>query len=119
MDHRGHRGDGEEGAEKERECFDPEKMVVAAMAVEFDLRRIQYVRQHPVQVQYKQRPVGTGKIDFTVEHRVIVELKAVAALHDIHTAQAIAYLKATGLRVALLINFNVLLLKDGIKRITL
>ncbi len=58
-------------------------------------------------------------MDLLVEDVLVVELKAVDALAPIHTAQVISYLKATSLSLGLLINFNVPLLKDGIKRIVL
>ncbi len=57
------------------------------------------------------------RLDLLVEGKVIVEVKAVKALEEIHTAQLLTYLKLSGCRLGLLINFNVLLLKDGIKRI--
>ncbi len=57
------------------------------------------------------------RIDLLVEHSVIVELKAVDSMHPIHEAQVISYLKLSGKKVGLLINFNVKLLKDGIKRL--
>ena len=56
-------------------------------------------------------------LDLLVGERVVLELKAVAELAPIHEAQLLSYLKATGLRLGLLINFNVRLLKDGIKRL--
>jgi GxxExxY protein len=61
--------------------------------------------------------VGEGRLDILVQGRLIVELKAIEALNEVHRAQVIAYLNATGLQLALLINFNVALLKDGIKRV--
>lgn len=59
------------------------------------------------------------RVDLIVDRRVIVELKAADAMHPIYTAQLLTYLKLTGLRVGLLINFNVSLLRDGIRRIAL
>lgn len=63
------------------------------------------------------QPVGEGKLDLLVRDLLIVELKTVDMLMPIHTTQLISYLKATGLQLGLLINFNVPVLKDGIKRI--
>jgi GxxExxY protein len=54
-----------------------------------------------------------------VEKDIVVELKSIEALHPVHTAQVLTYLKLTGCRVGLLINFNVALIRDGIKRIVL
>jgi GxxExxY protein len=63
--------------------------------------------------------VGQGRLDLLAEGEVIVELKACDTLSPVHRSQCITYLRATGHRVALLINFNVPVLKDGIKRVVL
>ena len=70
-------------------------------------------------VQYKGEAVGECRLDLLVGGLLIVELKAVDAIAPIHTAQVISYLKATSLPLGLLINFNVAVLRDGIKRIVL
>ncbi len=71
-------------------------------------------------VEYKGRVIEAAyKLDLLVDDRLIVELKAVEKLNPVHTAQMLTYLKVTGLRVGLLINFNVEVLKDGIKRVLL
>jgi GxxExxY protein len=57
------------------------------------------------------------RLDLVVENKVIVEIKSVEALNDIHTAQVLTYLKISGCRLGLLMNFNVLEVKDGIKRL--
>ena len=56
------------------------------------------------------------RLDLVVEHRVVVEVKSAEAIHPIHEAQLLSYLRLSGMRVGLLINFNVLHLRDGIKR---
>ena len=61
--------------------------------------------------------VGKGRLDLLIDDKLVVELKAVEALAEVHTAQVISYLKTTGRTLGLLINFNVPLLRDGIKRI--
>ncbi len=61
--------------------------------------------------------IGEGRADILVMGQLIVELKTVDAINDIHRAQVISYLKATGLRLGLLMNFNTTVLKDGIQRI--
>ena len=87
---------------------------------EFDLRGISYKRQHAVPVQYKGVKLDCGyRIDVLVEDRVILELKSVDCLGLIHEAQVLTYLKLTGHKVGLLINFNVSVLKKGIKRFML
>lgn len=88
-----------------------------ALAIELRYRGISYTQEAPVSLSYRGESVGEGRLDFLVEDKLILELKAVDQLHPIHTAQAISYLKATGYKLALLINFNVPVLKDGIKRI--
>lgn len=67
---------------------------------------------------YKDIKLEVGyRLDLIVENRVIVEIKSVEALNEIHTAQVLTYLKLSESKIALLINFNVLRLKDGIKRL--
>jgi GxxExxY protein len=87
--------------------------------VELNLRGIPFERQKSMGVDYKGHPVGEGRLDLLVDGCLIVELKAVEALAPIHTAQVLSYLKATRLPLGLLINFNVPVLKSGIKRIVL
>lgn len=76
--------------------------------------------QHEVPLIYRGLRFESGfRADLIVSNSVLLELKAVEGLLPIHTAQVITYLKLTGLQTALLINFNVRLLKDGLKRISL
>ena len=87
---------------------------------EFGLREIHYSRQQELPVEYKSIKLECGyRIDLLVEDLVILELKSVDSLKPIHDAQLLTYLKLTGLRVGLLINFNVRILKQGIKRLIL
>jgi GxxExxY protein len=88
-----------------------------ALIYEFDQRGIPYTRQHIIQVSYKGRIVGAGRLDLFVGNCLVIELKAVEALASIHDAQLGAYLKALKLPLGLLLNFNVTLMKTGIKRI--
>ena len=94
-----------------------ESVYEEALAYEFSLNKIPYERQVKVKVAYKGHSVGEGRLDPLVAKMLPVELKAVDALAPIHQAQIISYLKMTGLQLGLLINFNVLLLKQGIKRV--
>jgi GxxExxY protein len=89
------------------------------LCIELEVRGGLFQRQLPIVVLYRGRPVGESRLDLLVGGVLIVELKAVDALVSIHEAQVISYLKATGLRLGLLINFNVELLKHGIKRVIL
>jgi GxxExxY protein len=86
---------------------------------ELDLRHIPFRQQLPFGIQYKTKRVDENRLVIVVADSFIVELKAVDQLAPIHSAQVISYLKATGLRLGLLINFNVAILKDGLRRIVL
>ena len=90
-----------------------------ALCYELGLRHIVYEAQALTPITYKGYPVGEGSIDVLVERRLIVELKAVEAFEAIHQAQVISYLKAMRLSLGLLINFNMPILKDGIRRVVL
>ncbi len=90
-----------------------------ALAHEFDLRGIPYEKQKEVNLQFKGKEIGKHRLDFMVENEVVVELKAVETMHKIYEAQLLTYLRATGKKVGLLINFNGTRLKDGIKRLIL
>ncbi len=77
-------------------------------------------RQIPLPVIYKEVKLDCGyRIDLLADEKVIVEVKAVESLHDIHLAQVLTYMKLSGCRLGYLINFNVKQLKDGIKRVVL
>ncbi len=92
----------------------------ACLAFELAKRGLRVEQQKPLPVHYQGVDLDCGyRIDLLVEKRVIVELKAVERLEPIHNAQLLSYLKLSGLRLGLLINFNVLVLKNGIKRIAL
>jgi GxxExxY protein len=85
---------------------------------ELDLRGINYERQKDLPVEYKGVKLECGyRLDIVVAGQLVVELKACDALEPIHEAQLLTYLKLTGLKIGLLINFNVPLLRLGIRRI--
>ena len=87
---------------------------------ELELRNKPFVRQKAIPIAYKGIELDCGyRADLIVENSIIVELKACDGLHPIHQAQLLTYLKLTGIRVGLIINFNVPVLKDGIKRMVL
>ena len=94
-----------------------ESIYEEALCVELENRQIPFERQKEISVLYKNRQIGQQRIDLLVGKSLIVELKAVEALAEIHKAQVISYLKATHLSLGLLINFNVPVLKNGIQRI--
>lgn len=75
-------------------------------------------RQKPLPVVYKEVKLEAGyRVDLLVEGKVVIELKSVEALNDVHTAQVLTYLKLSGCKLGLLMNFNVFRLTDGIKRL--
>lgn len=96
-----------------------ESVYEEALSFELEQRAVPFTRQHVISVSYKGRPVGEGRLDMLVAGRLVVELKAVDELAPIHMAQVISYLKATGHKLGLLINFNVPILKQGIRRVVL
>jgi len=84
---------------------------------ELELRGIPFARQAPIPVEYKGVRSECGyRIDVLVQDEVVVEIKAVEAIHPVHEAQLQTYMKLSGKRVGLLINFCVPVLKDGIVR---
>lgn len=96
-----------------------ESIYEEALCHEFDLQRIDYHRQVGIDVVYKGKVIKGQRIDLVVSREVVVELKSVSRLPDVATAQVLSYLKATGLKRALLINFGERKLIDGVKRISL
>ena len=88
--------------------------------LQFELvgRGLRVERQKGLPVDYRDVHIDCGdRIDLLVEHRIIVELKAVAQLEPIHEAHLLSYLRLSGCHVGLLINFNVKLLRNGIRRL--
>jgi GxxExxY protein len=88
------------------------------MVVELRARTLRVETERPVYVVYRDAPIESPlKVDLVVEESVVVEVKAVQAFAPVHYAQVISYLKLTGCPVGLLINFNVTLLKNGIRKV--
>lgn len=77
-----------------------------ALAREMTLQGLSFSREHEMYIFYKGDQIGTRRVDFFVEEQVMVEIKAVIELQDVHLAQAINYLEAYGLDIGLLINFG-------------
>lgn len=90
-----------------------------ALAVETQCEATHFARQAPVGVVYRGRQVGQGDPDFLVERSVVLDIKAVDELHPKHTAQVLSCLKATNLRLGLLVNFQSRILKDSLRRVIL
>ena|SRR5438105_1061733 len=96
-----------------------ESIYEEALCHEFDLQGIGYRRQVEIDVVYKGKVIKGQRIDVLVENEVIVELKSLSRLPEVSTAQVLSYLKATGLKRGLIINFATKMLREGIKRISL
>jgi GxxExxY protein len=96
-----------------------EPLYESAFKLELNLRGIPFKSQVWITVSYKEHPLRMRRIDLIIDDRLIVELKSVERLAPIHSAQLISYLKLTGYHLGLLINFNVALLKEGVKRVVL
>jgi GxxExxY protein len=87
------------------------------LALELSLANISFERQVPLPVAYKSLQLECGyRLDFLVEKTVVLELKAVECLQPIHEAQLLTYLKLGGWPIGLILNFNVPVLKKGVKR---
>ena len=83
-----------------------EKVYQNALAIELRQAGLQVTPQYPIRVLYNDTPVGDFAADILVNNHLILELKAISALDDVHFAQCLNYLKATGLRLCLLVNFG-------------
>ena len=88
-----------------------------AMCIEFESRNLAYEKERSIRVTYRGVEIPGQRVDFIFEGMIILEIKAVMRLDQVHRAQLISYLKTTGLHGGLLINFRVPLLKDGIRRV--
>ena len=97
-----------------------ESVYEVCLVHELHKRGVQLQRQLVVPIEYDGVKLDAGlRLDLLIEAELIVELKAVEELHAIHTAQVLTYLKLTGRKLGLLINFNVPVIKSGIRRVIL
>ena len=95
-----------------------ESVYEECISYELDKARMFFERQKIMPIIYDEIKLDTGyRLDLLVENRVVVELKAVETLTDVHLAQVMTYLKLSNCRFGLLINFNVTMLKNGLKRV--
>ena len=86
----------------------------------YELRKngLDVIKQKPLPLIYEEVKLEIGyRLDLLVENKVIIEVKSVEALNDIHLAQILTYLKLSNCKLGMLINFNVTLIKNGIKRV--
>jgi len=77
-----------------------------ALAIELELKGVHFEREKEMPLTYKGHDIGTRRVDFFIEDKIMLEIKAVVKLEDVHLAQAINYLEAYGLEIGLLINFG-------------
>lgn len=97
-----------------------ESVYQQCLAYELSKNNIEFVSEHNIPVKYKEVNIDCGfRADIIVAGNIILEIKAVNKILPIHEAQLMTYLKITGIKLGLIINFNVTLLKQGIKRIIL
>jgi GxxExxY protein len=96
-----------------------ESIYERASCLEFNMNGIQYESQVIVPIMYKGNNLGDCRLDLLIENEVILELKAVERMEPVYKAQLLSYLKMTGKKLGLLINFNVPFLKDGVTRVIL
>lgn len=94
-----------------------ERIYEDALCHELALRDVPFERQKPILVPYKDLRLEGQRLDLLVAGLVIAEIKAIDAIHPLHQAQLISYLKATRLRLGFLLNFNVRHLREGIRRV--
>lgn len=94
-----------------------EALYAEAMAIELQARGVAFAREVAVAIRYKDKLLQPVRLDLLVEGALVVELKSVERLLPLHTAQALTYLRAANATLGLLINFNVPLLKEGVRRI--
>jgi len=94
-----------------------EKIYQEALCLELDSRGFNYERERAVVVHYRGTPIPGQRIDLIVGGCVLVELKAAARIDAVHETKMISYLRTTGLRLGLLLNFNGRTVKEGVKRV--
>jgi GxxExxY protein len=82
-----------------------ESIYEQALAVEFALRGIAFIRQKPIPLFYRDHQIGEHRLDFLIENKIVVELKAIETLENVHFVIVRSYLKATGLVDGLILNF--------------
>ncbi len=93
-----------------------ESIYEEALCCEFELQKLSYQRQFCIPIIYKGKKLSDFRLDLIVEDKIIVELKAVNKIEPVFEAQLLSYLKMADKKIGLLINFNVPVLKNGIKR---
>jgi GxxExxY protein len=96
-----------------------ESIYKKAMRVELEMCGLSYEHERPVRVKYRDVEITGQRVDLIIEGLIVVELKSVVRLDEVHRAQLISYLRTAGLRGGLLINFRVPVLQRGLRRVVL
>ena len=96
-----------------------ESIYVRAVCLDLEASGISFEQQKPIPVYYRGKLLCHQRLDIVVAQQIILEIKCVERLHPVHHAQLLSYLKISGLRAGLLLNFNSAVLKDGLRRILL
>lgn len=95
-----------------------ESAYLECLFYEIEKTGLKVEKQKPLPLIYKEVKLDAGyRLDLIVENKVIIEVKSIESLNDIHIAQVLTYMKLSGCKLGLLMNFNVLRLKDGLKRL--
>jgi GxxExxY protein len=90
-----------------------------ATCMELDARGIPFEFEKPVPIRYRGKLVCRQRVDLFVDGFLILEIKSVERIHPVHVAQVVSYLRITGARAGLIVNFNVPVLKQGLRRVVL
>ena len=96
-----------------------ERIYVKALALELEAAGLPFEQEREIVVMYRGTPIRGQRVDLIVASAVILEVKSVAHLDPVFQAKMISYLRTTGLRAGLIVNFNSTLLRDGVKRVVL
>jgi len=96
-----------------------ESVYSRACCIEFDTVGLPFEHEKAIPIHYRGHLICTQRIDLFVAERLVLEVKAVDSIHPVHIAQTVSYLRATRTRIGLVVNFNVPLLKRGIRRVVL
>jgi len=97
----------------------PEGAYAEALGAEFAKAAIKHQANVPVPILFGESSLGRYNLDFVVEDAVVVEIKTVEQITEVHEAEVLTYLTATAMRAGLLINFDSRVFRDGIKRVTI
>jgi GxxExxY protein len=95
----------------------PEVSYRRALSRELTLRGIRHQYEFPVPLYYKGEMVGEGRVDILVDRCLVIEIKVVESVTNVHKAQCLTYMQALHLELGLVLNFNVAVMRDGIKRV--